>query len=172
MADGEHIDMPAESDGRWPFLSPENWIDAIEDALIQPFPTRMQRHEAGSSTPSHHELILQCSEEFWEERSAEVFEAAEAEVEKGRQELSRQLAVRWGGPETLDLERYFQPAMDGLLPEPLAYLGIYALHAFVWCRPEAGRWLALAIVKHDTELAYELVAVVGELDSLVEPPVT
>ena len=164
--------MSATPDGRWPFVSPEGWLDAINDALIRPFPVRRQRHETGFSTPDRHEVILQCSEEFWEEHSAELFEAAEAKVEKERQELARELSGRWGAPETLDLEPYFHAAMTGLpLPEPLAYLGTYAPDALVWRRLREDRWLALSILKHDKELPYVLVAMVGDLDSLVEHPV-
>ena len=164
--------MPAISDGRWPFVSPEDWLDAIDDALIRPFPTRQRRHVTGLGAPGQHELILQRSEEFWEERSAELFEAAEAEIEIARQELARELSGRWGAPETLVLEPYFKAVMADLpVPEVLAYLGTYAPDALIWRRPEAGRWLALSIMKQDTELPYELVAMVGDLGSLVEPPV-
>lgn len=162
--------MSASRDSRWPFVSPEGWLNAIDDALIRPFPPQRERHETGFSTPGQHELILQRSEDFWEERSAELFEAVEAEVEMSRQGLARELSARWGAPETLDLEPYFHAAMAGLLPEPLADLGTYAPDALVWRRPEIERWLALSIVKHDVELPYVLVAVVGDLETLVKPP--
>lgn len=164
--------MSATPDARWPFVSREGWLDAIDDALIRPFPEQRKRYEAGFSAPGQHEVILQCSEEFWQERSVGLFEAAEAQVESGRRELARELSARWGVPETFDLEPYFQAAMAGLpLPEPLAYLGTYAPDALLWRRPEQGRWLALSILKHDTELPYVLVAMVGDLGSLVGPPV-
>lgn len=115
---------------------------------------------------------MQCSDDFWEERSTELFQAAEAEVEKARQELARELTSRWGAAETLDLRPYFEPILAGLrVPEPLKYLGTYAPDALVWRRPAEGRWLALSILKQDTELPYELAALVGDLSSLVEPPV-
>ena len=164
--------MPATPDGQWPFISPENWVDAIDDALIRPFPAQRSRHETGFGAPGQHEVILQCSREFWEERSAELFEAAEAEIERQRQALARKLIGRWGAPETLDLEPYFQAAVAGLpLHEPLAYLSTYATDALLWRRPEEDRWLTLSILKHDTELPYVLVAMVGELGILIEPPV-
>ena len=163
--------MSATPDGRWPFVSPENWLNAVDGALGRPFPAQRQRHETGFSTPSHHEVILQYSEEFWEERSTELFEAAEAEVEKGREKVARELSCRWGAPETLDLGPYSRATMAGLpLPEPLAYLGMLAPDALVWRRPEEDRWLALSIVKHDVELPFVLVAMFGGLGSLVEPP--
>ena len=164
--------MPTSAEDQWPFVSPERWLAAVDDALIRPFPAQRQKHETGVSTPVQHEVILQCSQEFWEERSDELFEAAEAEVEKGRQEFARELAVRWGVPETLALEPYFRATNVGLpIPEPLAYLGsTYATDALLWRRQRQGRWLALSILKHDTELPFVLVAMVGDLDSFVEPP--
>lgn len=163
--------MSVTPDGRWPFVSRESWFDALDDALVRPFPAQQLRHETGFSTPGQHEVILQCSEEFWEDRSPELFEAAEAVLEEGRQDVARELADRWGAPETLDLEPYLQAVLAGLpLPELLAYLGTYGPDALVWRRLEQGRWLALSILKHDTELPYMLVAMVGDLASLIEPP--
>jgi hypothetical protein len=59
------------------------------------------------------------------------------------------------------LEPHFEAAMAEVpLPEPLAYLGTYAPDALLRRRPEASRWLALAVLKNDTELPYVLVAIV------------
>ena len=134
---------------------------------------RRKRHETGFSAPGQHEVILQCSEEFWEERSAELFEAAEAEIEKERQARARELTGRWGAPETLDLEPYFQAAVACLpLHEPLAYLSTYAADALLWRRPKEDRSMARPVHSEGRYRAAVCVgAMVGDLGILIEPPV-
>lgn len=102
--------------------------------------------------------VLQASRDFWDDRSAEVVEAAWAEINAAFEALARDLTVRWGEPEVVDLEPYLWS--EDPVPAPIEQLCQCSTEVHVWLAD--GRWVGLAIGQHDAEFPVELLAVVGE----------
>ncbi|MEV4177265.1 hypothetical protein [Nonomuraea sp. NPDC049709] len=103
--------------------------------------------------------VLQASQDFWDDRGEETVEAAEQEIDTAFQKLVAALTARWGSPETVDLEPYLWT--EDPAPEPINELCQISGQMLVWRRPDAGRWVALAIGQADREFPIELLAAVG-----------
>jgi len=105
--------------------------------------------------------VLLASRDFWDDRSGETVEAAEEEIDAALRELVAALTARWGEPESVDLEPYLWA--ESPVPEPIQTLCGLSGKMLVWQRPDAGRWLALAVGQADPEFPIQLLAAVGEV---------
>ncbi|MFD3698845.1 hypothetical protein ACFWUZ_22315 [Streptomyces sp. NPDC058646] len=113
--------------------------------------------------------MLRESQDFWEDRSEEVVEAAERELEADLAALAEILTSRWGHPETVELWPYLGsegPDPQHSAPEPLLFLCNVAGNMQVWRPPDSDRWLALAIGQADPEFPLQLLAAVGVASAL------
>ncbi|MEU9974277.1 hypothetical protein [Streptomyces sp. NPDC051014] len=142
---------------------------SILDGLIhRPFPDEEGRPDANGQWggPGFHLAVLRESQDFWEDRSTEIVDAAEEELAADLAAPAVVLTGRWGAPEAIDLRPYLgldDPDYPGNeAPEPLSYLCNVAVDMRVWRVPTAGRWLGLTIGQGDRELPFELLAAVGE----------
>ena len=159
------------SDSGTPPASTEARLALIDAVLALPFPAGQEDEDNGvrSSGPGYHLLILRASEDFWDDRSAEVVEPAEQEIEKEFTLVASTLSDRWGEPETVDLWPYLEvSAQDGgfLAPEPMSRLCGLAGSMQVWRVPRGERWVGLAVGQADPEFPIWLLAAVGETAAL------
>ncbi|MDR6981256.1 hypothetical protein J2X68_007998 [Streptomyces sp. 3330] len=145
---------------------------AIIDACISlPFPEGKgeSRTDHGWSGPGYHLAVLRVTQDFWDDRSPEVVEPIERELEADLAALAETLTGRWGSPVTVDLSPYLgsdDPGDPGAeAPEPLCSLSVLAGDLLAWRVPSTGRWLGLTIGQGDRELPFELLAAVGEESS-------
>ncbi|MGC5332237.1 hypothetical protein [Micromonospora sp. DT62] len=114
---------------------------AIVDGLLTlPFPGKNTRKGCQSSGPGFHVYVPQASRSFWDDRSEEIVEAAQAEIDTAFQALATVLA------------------------EPMNQLCQLSGQMCVWRSLGAGRWVALAVGQGDPELPLELLLTVGEAD--------
>jgi hypothetical protein len=141
-------------------MATEDRLAIIDGLLALPFPGADTREGHRSSGPGYHVCVLQASQEFWDDRSEEIVEAAEEEVDVTLQALVTVLTTRWGGPEAIDLAPYLWD--EDPAPEPIDQLCQLSGEMLVWRRLEAGRWVALAVGQADPEFPIELLAAVGE----------
>ncbi|MFE7392377.1 hypothetical protein [Streptomyces sp. NPDC057582] len=119
--------------------------------------------------PGFHLAVLRESQDFWEDRSNEIVEPAERELEADLAGLAAVLTGRWGAPETIDLWPYLgfdNPDPDFRAREPLAFLCGVAGNMRVWRLPNSERWIGLALGQADPEWPFQLLAAVGEAASL------
>ncbi|MEU8150918.1 hypothetical protein [Nonomuraea sp. NPDC048901] len=144
-------------------MTTEDQCAIIKDLLSLPFPQERARVGNRSSGPGYHMRVLQASQDFWDDRSEETVEAAEEVIDTAYRELETTLTARWGSPETVDLEPYLWA--EDPAPEPIDELCQLSGQMLVWRRPEAGRWVALAIGQADREFPIELLAAVGALSA-------
>ncbi|GAB3851160.1 hypothetical protein ACFPIJ_52740 [Dactylosporangium cerinum] len=136
---------------------------AIVDRLLaQPFPGEGTRDGSQSSGPGFHVYVLQASQEFWDDRSEEVVEPAQAEIDAAFQDLAAGLTARWGEPQVVDLEPYLWS--DDEVPEPMARLCMLTLRLSVWRPPGTDRWVGLAVGQADAEFAIELLLATGDAE--------
>ncbi|MER6513860.1 hypothetical protein ABT158_44085 [Nonomuraea sp. NPDC001636] len=142
---------------------------AVVDALLaRPFPETTEREGASreawegyrSSGPHHHVCYVMASRDFWDDRGEEVVEAAQAEIDAALQELATVLTTRWGSPREVDLWPYAEGEAAAPVP-PLDELGPLTSTMLVWRRPDADRWVALAVGQADPEFPVLLLAAVG-----------
>ncbi|WP_063766340.1 hypothetical protein [Streptosporangium amethystogenes] len=96
--------------------------------------------------------VLQAGQDFWDDRSEEIDAALRT--------LVTALTARWGEPEAIDLWPYLWG--ENPAPEPMITLCQLSGKMLLWRRPEAGRWIALAVGQADPEFPIELLAAVGE----------
>ncbi|KPC82096.1 MULTISPECIES: hypothetical protein [Streptomyces] len=161
--------MNTDSDGTPPTTT-EDRLALIDGVLALRFPSGEESEDSGvrSSGPGHHLLILMASQDFWDDRSPELVEPAEQEIEAEFSVLATALSERWGEPETVDLwpylERYDEG--EGAAPEPMGQLSNLAGSMQVWRVPGATRWLGLAVGQADPEFPIWLLAAVGEAATL------
>ncbi|MEV5711458.1 hypothetical protein [Actinoallomurus sp. NPDC052274] len=136
-------------------------LESIVGGLLAlPFPRNETRQGDGVSGPGYHVRVLRASQDFWEDRSEEIVEAAEREIDAAFQALVTALTARWGGPEAIDLEPYLWS--EDPVPEPISGLCQLSGEMLVWRQPEATRWVALTVGQGDPEFPIELLAAVGE----------
>ncbi|MFF5212936.1 hypothetical protein [Streptosporangium sp. NPDC000396] len=149
-------------------MTTEDRLAIVDDLLVLPFPAMDTRESPRkdtwqgyrSSGPGYHVYVLQASQDFWDDRGEEIVEAAEQEIDATLQVLVTALTTRWGAPETIDLWPYLES--EGPAPEPMITLCQLSGEMLVWRRPEAGRWVALAVGQADREFPIVLLAAVGE----------
>ncbi|MFE2876364.1 hypothetical protein ACFXG6_20130 [Streptomyces roseus] len=153
----QHSSLPGATDTH---------LAAVDDLLARPFPAQELRWEAHGTWggPGYHLSVLRESQDFWEDRDEEIVEAATRELEADLAVLAAGLTVRWGNPETVDLEQYL--GYDDLdpqhaVPEPLLFLSTVASTMQVWRPPDSDRWLALTIGQADPEFPLQLIAALG-----------
>ncbi|MDX3328328.1 MULTISPECIES: hypothetical protein [Streptomyces] len=158
--------MDTENAGTPPSTT-EARLALIDSVLALPFPPGEESEDSGvrSSGPGHHLLILRASQDFWDDRSPEVVEPAEQEIETEFSVLATALSERWGEPATVDLWPYLEGDDDaegeGVAPEPLGQLCQLAGSMQVWRVPGGTRWLGLAVGQADPEFPIWLLAAVG-----------
>lgn len=145
-------------------MGTEDRLAVIETLLALPFPVTHAQGRDRSSGPGYHVCVLQASQDFWDDRSEEVVEAAREEVGTTFQALVTALTARWGEPEPIGLERYLWSESPS--PEPMNQLCQLSGEMLVWRRPEVDRWIGLAVGQGDPELPIELLAAVGEASIL------
>ncbi|WP_086822706.1 hypothetical protein [Allokutzneria sp. NRRL B-24872] len=109
-----------------------------------------------SLRPGEEPLVLQESQDFWDDRSDGVVEFAQEEIEAAHQELAAALTQRWGAPRRIDLAPYLE---DEDAEEPMGQLSQLCGDMLVWQR-EAD-WLALSIGQADAEFPIQLLAAAG-----------
>ncbi|MEV2245187.1 hypothetical protein [Streptomyces sp. NPDC049970] len=177
--------MNPDSDGTPP-TSTESRLALIDEVLTLPYPVTEESEDNGvrDSGPAHHLLILLASRDFWDDRSPEIVEPAEQEIEAEFSVLATALSERWGEPETVELWPYLAedlvaedlPDRDGdgdgdgrgpgPVPEPMGRLCSLAGSMQVWRVPGGTRWLGLAVGQADPEFPIWLLAAVGEVATL------
>ncbi|WP_218105962.1 hypothetical protein [Micromonospora citrea] len=81
-------------------------LAVVDGLLALPFPGKNTWKGCQSSGPGFHVYVLQASRSFWDDRSEEIVEAAQAEIDTAFQALATALTARWGEPQTVDLEPY------------------------------------------------------------------
>ncbi|WP_328761693.1 MULTISPECIES: hypothetical protein [unclassified Streptomyces] len=146
-------------------------LSAVDDLIARPFPEQKvpQGKEGRSGGPGYHLAVLRESQDFWDNRSEQVVEAAERELEAALAALAKSLTSRWGSPETVDLWPYLgfdDPDPKYSAPEPLVFLCNVAGSMQVWRLPDSDRLLALAIGQADPEYPLQLIAAVGVASAL------
>ncbi|MFD8749754.1 hypothetical protein ACFV0O_02015 [Kitasatospora sp. NPDC059577] len=151
----------------------DDQLSIIDELSTLPFPKREGRSEKDRSWggPGYQVAVLRESQDFWDDRSEEIVEAAEQDLEADLAALTAVLADRWGDPATVDLWPYLgfdNPDPEFVAPEPLGFLCNVAGSMRVWRLRPSGRWLALAIGQADREFPFELIAAVGEASLLPE----
>ncbi|MER6995992.1 hypothetical protein [Streptomyces sp. NPDC000410] len=125
------------------------------------FPARSGRSDVGDSGPGFHTAELSTSEDFWEDRSH--MDLVEEQYEAEREALAALLTGRWGEPQTVSLSSLFTRSSEGEeIPQPWDFLSACVPDVHLW-RVD-GRWVLLGVSKWDTELPYQLLAVVTETD--------
>ncbi|MFE6052532.1 hypothetical protein ACFQ6N_17400 [Kitasatospora sp. NPDC056446] len=149
----------------------EAQLSIIDELSALPFPGQEGRpgKGAGWGGPGYHVAVLRESRDFWDDRSEEVVEAAEGELEADLDALAAVLTARWGVPTAVDLWPYLgfdDPDPEFMAPEPLNFLANVAGGMQMWQLPSSCRWLALAIGQADRELPFELLVAIGEASSL------
>ncbi|GAA4019152.1 hypothetical protein GCM10022247_48500 [Allokutzneria multivorans] len=114
-------------------------------------------HALNAVLPGEEPLVLQESQDFWDDRSEEVVDAAHAEIEAAHQALAAALTERWGEPKKVDLGPYLED--DEADEEPMSHLSQLCGDVLVWQRESD--WLALAIGQADAEFPIQLLAAAG-----------
>ncbi|WP_405693608.1 hypothetical protein [Streptomyces sp. NBC_01185] len=159
--------MSTDSDSTPPATT-EDRLALIDDVLALPFPAGEESEDSGgrSSGPGHHLLILRASQDFWDDRSPELVEPAEQEIEAEFSVLATALSERWGEPETVELWPYLEREDTDAAPEPMGQLSNLAGSMQVWRVPGSTRWLGLAVGQADPEFPIWLLGAVGETATL------
>ncbi|MFJ8868987.1 hypothetical protein ACIRD6_24875 [Streptomyces sp. NPDC102473] len=159
--------MSTDSDSTPPATT-EDRLALIDDVLAPPFPAGEESEDSGgrSSGPGHHLLILRASQDFWDDRSPELVEPAEQEIEAEFSVLATALSERWGEPETVELWPYLEREDTDAAPEPMGQLCNLAGSMQVWRVPGSTRWLGLAVGQADPEFPIWLLGAVGETATL------
>ncbi|WP_089328613.1 hypothetical protein [Actinomadura meyerae] len=130
----------------------------VDELLARSFPREEEHDGDRSSGPSYHVQVLCASQDFWEDRSEEIVEAAEAEIEAARQGLTEVLTARWGNPEPFDL----WPLEEDPAPEPIDQLSMLSTRMHLWRHATPDRWVALLVGQQDAEFPIELLAAVSD----------
>lgn len=146
-------------------------LSVIDSLSSLPFSEEEGRVGADShwGGPGFHLAVLRESRDFWEDRSTEIVEAAERELEANLAALAFILTERWGASEAVDLWPYLgldEPDPDVTTREPLSFLCGVAGSMQMWRLPNSERWVGLAIGQADAEWQFQLLAAVGEASSL------
>ncbi|MFD8952501.1 hypothetical protein ACFV0B_27010 [Streptomyces xanthophaeus] len=149
--------------------SAEELLHVVESLHAMPFPQQEEKDVDRWSGPGYHVAVLVESQDFWEERSSEVVEAAEESIEADLVGLAALLTERWGAPGAVGLWPYLgfdNPDPDFQAPEPMNSLCGLAGSMQVWRPPASDRWIALAIGQADPEFPLQLLAAFGEGSAL------
>jgi hypothetical protein len=143
-------------------------LAAVDRLTALPFPVSDQpalwRGTWGG--PTYLMTVLRESHDFWEDRSEEVVEAAQRELDAACDALAAELTARWGPPRSVDLWPdpglgEGRPDADDPFPEPFESLRLVASHVAVWRIPDSDRSLVLTIGQADAEFPLQLLGAVG-----------
>ncbi|MET9952521.1 hypothetical protein ABZ135_13385 [Streptomyces sp. NPDC006339] len=142
-------------------------LSVLDRLSVLPFPPEESRPGASGQWggPGFHLAVLRESQDFWEDRSTEIVDAAEAELDADFAALTAVLTERWGAPETVDLwppDPEQDPDPGVAAREPLGFLSGVAGSVRVWRLPESARWVGLALGQADPEWPIQLLAAIGE----------
>lgn len=125
--------------------------------------------------PDFYGVALRSSRDFWDDRSTEVWEAADHDIEDARGALIGRLTERWGAPLTLDASPFLFPEQESVaFPEQesvapvLSHLANWGDAAQAWLLPATEHFLALAVCQSDTEFPLELTAIVGRASDVID----
>ncbi|SDM43213.1 hypothetical protein [Streptomyces wuyuanensis] len=135
-------------------------LATIDLLRSRPFPAQSVRSEVGTSAPGYHSAELSTSEEFWDERSH--MEVVGEQYEAEREALATVLSARWGPPQVFSLSSVLIRSEEEHIPEPWGLLSASVPDVHLW--HVDGQWVVLGVSKWDTELPYQLLAVVTEVD--------
>lgn len=128
------------------------------------FPAEYGRSDVGPAGPGYHIAELATSDGFWEDDGTGR-EETETQYELDRDGLSERLTSRWGRPDVFSLAGVFERSMDGEdIPEPWGTLSSHVPDIHLWRTDAQDRWIALGVSQWDTELPFQLLAVVTEVD--------
>ncbi|MEV0197751.1 hypothetical protein [Nonomuraea sp. NPDC050691] len=149
-------------------MTAEDRLVVVDGLLGRPFPEEEEQEVPvkgvweghRSSGPGYHLCVLKASRDFWDDRSEDVVEAAEEEIDAALHAVSTALTARWGEPEVIDLWPFLES--ENPAPEPMSELCQLSGRMLAWRRPDAGRWVALAVGQADPEFPIQLLAAVGE----------
>ncbi|UXY26188.1 hypothetical protein [Streptomyces sp. HUAS TT20] len=138
-----------------------NCLAVIERLCAREFPAADGRTDVGTGGPGYLIAELQTSGDFYEDDGTDR-EETEAQYEADRDALAERLAERWGPADVFSLDSVFRRGMEGEEPaEPWGTLASHVPDVHLW-RTQSGRWLALGVSQWDTELPFQLLAVVTE----------
>ncbi|MGW1883841.1 hypothetical protein [Streptomyces sp. NPDC001970] len=137
-------------------------LATIDLLRARPFPAEPGRSDVGPSGPGFHMAELSTSEDFWEDGSRR--ELVEEQYEAEREALALLLSERWGEAQVFSLASVFAGSFDGgeEIPEPWGTLSNSVPDVHLW-RVD-GRWVVLGLSQWDTELPFQLLAVVTDTD--------
>lgn len=139
-------------------------LATIDRLCSEEFPPEPGRSDVGFAGPGYHIAELATSGDFWEADGA-AREETEEQYEADREGLSELLTGRWGRPDLLSLSSAFERATDGEeIPEPWGLLSSHVPDVHLWKPEGQDRWVALGISQWDSELPFQLLAVVTEVD--------
>lgn len=137
-------------------------LATIDLLCSRPFAVEPGRSEVGDSGPGYHTAELSTSEGFWDDPSR--WEVVEEQYEAERAALALRLSERWGEPQVFSLSSVFARSLEEgeQIPEPWSTLADSVPDVHLW-RVD-GRWVALGVSQWDTELPFQLLAVVTATD--------
>ncbi|MFD4583660.1 hypothetical protein [Streptomyces sp. NPDC058434] len=136
-------------------------LATIDLLRSRPFPTQPVRSDVGTSAPGYHTAELSTSEEFRDDRSQR--EVTEEQYDAEREALAAVLSARWGLPQVFSLRSVLARSVEEEhIPEPWGLLSASVPDVHVW--HVEGQWVVLGVSQWDTELPYQLLAVVTEVD--------
>ncbi|WP_046730035.1 hypothetical protein [Streptomyces humi] len=138
-------------------------LAVIDELCAADFPRQYGRTAVGEGGPGYLTAELQTSGDFYEDGGSER-EETEAQYEADRDALGERLRGKWGPAQKFSLYSTFERGVDGEdLDEPWASLSDHVPDVHLW-RTDAGRWVALGVSQWDTELPFQLLAVVTVMD--------
>ncbi|MDI9884931.1 hypothetical protein QMZ92_11135 [Streptomyces sp. HNM0645] len=136
-------------------------LATIDLLRSRPFPAQPVRSDVGTSAPGYHTAELSTSEEFWDQRSH--MEVVGEQYEAEREALAAVLSERWGRPQVFGLSSMLTRSVEEEhIPQPWDLLCASVPDVHLW--HVDGQWVVLGVSKWDTELPYQLLAVVTEID--------
>lgn len=137
-------------------------VATVELLCAREFPAQQARSGSVVSGPGYHWAELSTSESFWEDDGSRRDEA-EAQYEAECDAVALILGGRWGEPQTFGLGSLFERSCEGEdIPEPWNRLSNSVPYLHLW--HVEGRWIGLGVSQWDTELEFQLVAVITETD--------
>ncbi|GAA0582572.1 hypothetical protein [Streptomyces crystallinus] len=137
-------------------------LEVIDLLRVRDFPAERGRSGAITSGPGYHLVELSTSEDLWDDdgsRRVEVEEQYGAECDA----LAQLLSERWGEAQMVSLWSVMTRSMEGEeIAEPWSGLSQSVRYLHLW-QPD-GRWVAVGVSQWGTELEFQLMAVVTEVD--------
>ncbi|MBD0743939.1 hypothetical protein [Streptomyces sp. CBMA152] len=137
-------------------------LEVIDLLRVRDFPAERGRSGTITSGPGYHVAELSISEELWDDDGSRRLEAEE-QYEAECEALAERLSDRWGAAQMFSLWSVLTRSMEGEeIAEPWDGLSNSVSYLHLW-RVD-GRWVAVGVSQWDTELEFQLMAVVTEID--------